>query len=179
MMCSVVVVVVVIFITVVAAAAQPFWKTAELNVGPGISLTSDTAWLLCCINDPFLWRKDGVTEILNLSVQLIPIVVVSTAANKFKQNTQSCLSAVFFCDWQARPGSYWNETHLYLSLKHILCFSSQGQISLFGLDQPKSLLWLIKRKEKKKAEIFSNSVYSDTERHDYGLNCATLSLKRH
>lgn len=68
MMCSVVVVVVVIFIAVVAAAAQPFWKTAELNVGPGISLTSDTAWLLSCINDPFLQRKDGVTEILKANL---------------------------------------------------------------------------------------------------------------
>ena len=41
MMCSVVVVVVVvvvIIIIVVAAAAQPFWKPAELNVGPDVSL---------------------------------------------------------------------------------------------------------------------------------------------
>lgn len=51
MMCSVVVVVIVI--VVVAAAAQPFWKPAELNVGPSISLTSDTAWPLSHINDPF------------------------------------------------------------------------------------------------------------------------------
>lgn len=55
MMCSVVVVVVI----VVAAAAQPFWKPAELHVGPNISLTSDTAWLLSHIIDPSLRRKDG------------------------------------------------------------------------------------------------------------------------
>lgn len=55
MMCSIVVVI------VVAAAAQPFWKPAELNVGPSISLTSDTAWPLSHINDPSLKRKDGVT----------------------------------------------------------------------------------------------------------------------
>lgn len=53
MMCSVVVVVIV-----VAAAAQPFWKPAELHVGPNISLTSDTAWMLSHIN-PSLGRKDG------------------------------------------------------------------------------------------------------------------------
>ena len=61
MMCSVVVVVVVI-VVVIAAAAQLFWKPAELNVGPSISLTSDTAWLLSHINDPSLRRKDGVTD---------------------------------------------------------------------------------------------------------------------
>lgn len=55
MMCSVVVIVVI----VVAAAAQPFWKPAELHVGPNISLTSETAWLLSHINDPSLRRKDG------------------------------------------------------------------------------------------------------------------------
>lgn len=54
MMCSVVVVVVVV-IAVVAAAAQPFWKTAEFNVGPSISLTSDTAWMLSHINGPFIF----------------------------------------------------------------------------------------------------------------------------
>lgn len=57
MMCSVVVVTVV-----VAAAAKPFWKPAELNVGPRISFTSDTAWLLSHINDPSLKMKDGVQK---------------------------------------------------------------------------------------------------------------------
>lgn len=61
-MCSVVVVVIVIVVVVVAAAAQPFWKSAEFNVGPSTSLTSDTAWLLSHINDPLLKRKDGVTD---------------------------------------------------------------------------------------------------------------------
>lgn len=58
-MCSVVVVIVIA--VVVAAAAQPFWKPAELNVGPVNSLTSDTAWLLSHINDPFFRRRAGVT----------------------------------------------------------------------------------------------------------------------
>lgn len=49
MMCSVVIVVVVD-----AAAAQLFWKPAELNVGPSISLTSNTAWLIFHMNDPSL-----------------------------------------------------------------------------------------------------------------------------
>lgn len=62
MMCSVVVVIVVIVVVVVAAAAQPFWKPAELNVGPSISITSDTAWLLSHIHYPYLRRKDGVTD---------------------------------------------------------------------------------------------------------------------
>ena len=50
MMCPVVIVVVIV-IAVVAAAAQPIWKPAELNVGPSVSLTSDTAWLLSHIKD--------------------------------------------------------------------------------------------------------------------------------
>lgn len=57
MMCSVVTVVVV-----VAAAAQLFWKPAELNVGPSISLTSNTAWLLFHMNEPSLRRKEGATD---------------------------------------------------------------------------------------------------------------------
>lgn len=62
MMCPVVIVVVIVTV-IVAAAAQPFWKPAELNVGPNISLTSDTAWPLSYINDPSLKRKDGVTDL--------------------------------------------------------------------------------------------------------------------
>lgn len=60
MMCSAVVVIVVVVVAVVivvvaAAACQPFWKPAELNVGPAsLSLTSHTAWLLSlspCISE--------------------------------------------------------------------------------------------------------------------------------
>lgn len=81
MMCSVVVVVVVIAVDV-AAAAQLFWKPAELNVGPSISLTSDTAWLLPHINDPFLRKKDDVTDQnkklrANPSVQLLTITAAT------------------------------------------------------------------------------------------------------
>ena len=85
MMCPVVIVVVIVTV-IVAAAAQPFWKPAELNVGPNISLTSDTAWPLSYINDPSLKRKDGVTDLsgccLNqakLSVQsLTAVIALST-----------------------------------------------------------------------------------------------------
>lgn len=88
MMCSVVVV-----IAVVAAAAQPFWKPAELNVGPVYSLTSDTAWLLSHINDPFFRRRAGVTyqnrklSQVNFTVQLI--ITVSTTTFEIKNAVRS------------------------------------------------------------------------------------------
>lgn len=51
---------VVVTVTAVAAAARLLWKPAELNVGPGLTLASDTAWLPFHTNDPFPRRKDGV-----------------------------------------------------------------------------------------------------------------------
>lgn len=48
-----------VVVTAVAAAARLLWKPAELNVGPGTTLASDTAWLMHT-NDPFPRRKDGV-----------------------------------------------------------------------------------------------------------------------
>lgn len=84
-------------IAVVAAAAQPFWKTAEFNVGPSISLTSDTAWTLSHINDPFtlfyfiyffqFGRKDGVTD--QSSAAPSNTVTVSMRAQSLERIIQS------------------------------------------------------------------------------------------
>lgn len=93
MMCSVVVV-----IAVVAAAAQPFWKPAELNVGPVYSLTSDTAWLLSHMNEPFFKRRAGVTyqnrkqSQVNFTVQLITTVSTTTFETKYSVRSFSTFS---------------------------------------------------------------------------------------